>query len=233
MSIFIHILEALAALFFVAMVVQIRRAYKAEVSLQQAQAARDQAHLDIQAEAAVLDLSAHLDAVSLIVDEAFDEGRVETTSAATSFATRRPVVDAPQKSKPEIGDAGTSQILGDYIGGFFSEATVPEIKEFKAVSYSEASKIVSSNAVNEDLTDAKIDIRPFKAVSVEQDEIPVLETRIPEELLTDHFVTQRDELDGEVIVVEELEQQHASAKNVMSDKVVLAMLGEAKLASTN
>ena len=229
MSILIHILEALATSLFVVMVVQIRRAYKAEASLQQAQAARDQAHLDVQAEAAVLDLSAHLDAVSLIVDEAYDEGRVETAS----FETGRPIVDVPQKSKPAARDVGTSQILDDYIGGFFSEPAVPEIKEFKAVSYSEASRIVSSNAVNEDLSVAKVDLRPFKAVSVEQDEIPVLETRIPEELLTERFVTQRDQLDGEVIVVEELEEQLANGKNVMSDKVVLAMLGEAKLASTN
>ena len=79
-----------------------------------------------------------------------------------------------------------------------------------------------------------IDLTKYKASTADAaDQIPVLRTPIPESLITERFLEQMKELDEEVILVEEEKQQVVSRDSVMSDKVVLAMLDEAKLVGTN
>jgi hypothetical protein len=233
MSILIHIMEALATILFVAMVAQIRRAYTSYVSLHEAQKTSLQSHLDMQADVAVIDEIIQLESQ----DEKFEAESSEFSEynriGSATHADKRSVLGAQKRASAGVSEAGASQILDDYIGGFFNEPAAPEIREFKTVSVTDANKIVSTKAVNEDASQATLDIRSYKAATRDQEDIPVLQARIPEELLTERFVTQRDELDGEVIVVEDRQEPGVHGKNVMSDKVVLAMLGEAKLVSVN
>lgn len=120
------------------------------------------------------------------------------------------------------------------------------VKSFRAVDEYEAESLFSTtgnegshvvadiNAASNSANDVvePIDLSEFKAVSEPVEDIPVLETRIPESLVTERFIAQVQELDSEVILVEDDEPVLAS-ESIMSDKVVLAMLDEAKLVSTS
>lgn len=128
-------------------------------------------------------------------------------------------------------------ILDDYIGGFFEAPGKSEVemKAFRAVDEQEVESYYHSDAGNDHISAIApaIDLTKYKASTADSaDQIPVLRTPIPESLITERFLEQMKELDEEVILVEE-KQQVVSRDSVMSDKVVLAMLDEAKLVGTN
>lgn len=128
-------------------------------------------------------------------------------------------------------------ILDDYIGGFFDTAgsSEVEIKAFRSVDEQEVESYYRSDAGNDHIAAIApaIDLTKYKASTADTaDQIPVLRTPIPESLITERFLEQMKELDEEVILVEE-KQEVVARDSVMSDKVVLAMLDEAKLVGTN
>jgi hypothetical protein len=158
------------------------------------------------------------------------------------------VVEAPKVRKepvvPEVAVSeeseavSTSQILDDYIGGFFDSAVKTEIemKAFRSLDEQEVENYYRSDAGNDHVSSVApaIDLSKYKASSVDAaDKIPVLKTPIPESLITERFLEQMKELDEEVILVEGEQEPVVARDNVMSDKVVLAMLGEAKLVGSN
>jgi hypothetical protein len=132
----------------------------------------------------------------------------------------------------------TSQILDDYIGGFFDSTvkTEVEMKAFRSVDEQEVETYFRADAGNDHVSSIAptVDLSKYKASTVDSvDSIPVLKTPIPESLITERFLEQMKELDEEVILVEGDQEPVVARDNVMSDKVVLAMLGEAKLVGSN
>jgi hypothetical protein len=142
-------------------------------------------------------------------------------------------------SVPEKAEqAGSAlDILDDYIGGFFEDSgkSEVEIKAFRSVGEQEVESYYRSDAGNDHISAIApaVDLTKYKASTADAaEQIPVLRTPIPESLITERFLEQVKELDEEVILVEE-KQQVVSRESVMSDKVVLAMLDEAKLVGTH
>ena len=152
-------------------------------------------------------------------------------------ARKEPIV--PEVVVNEQAEAvSTSQILDDYIGGFFDSTvkTEVEMKAFRSVDEQEVETYFRADAGNDHVSSIAptVDLSKYKASTVDSvDSIPVLKTPIPESLITERFLEQMKELDEEVILVEGDQEPVVARDNVMSDKVVLAMLGEAKLVGSN
>jgi hypothetical protein len=246
-SFYIHGLEFITAILSAFLLIQVGRAYRQDAM----------ARFQNQSEQEGLAAHSQLDDIPILVDvvatnEATQvgHGNLQSGMTATGSYLSEPVLDT---------DASNAEyILNDYIGGFFNEPAVKQseidIKAFRAVEGKEADKILSSQAMNETLVTA--DITPFRAVpktthNNEMDngtalneeekstEFPVLNARIPEDLLTEAFIERKQSLDNESISVEEGESSIANEahsedrSNVMSNKVVLAMLDEAKVVSVS
>jgi hypothetical protein len=65
-------------------------------------------------------------------------------------------------------------------------------------------------------------------------DIPTLEARVSDDMITERFIAQRNEVDEEVILVaEQSVDQTPQPAQVMSNKVVRAMLDEARTAISN
>jgi len=209
MSIVIHVLEAVLAFLVTVMSFQIARHYRASVRV------------------------AHEACVAL-------ERSERLSKQPDSFDV--PIVVDSVSSKPTLEEGvdaenPTAQILDDYIGGFFGEPVDAnhDMKAFRNVENSEANGLLSPGAGNDQISCVApaVDLSAYKAFKPALDEsIPTLHSPIPESMLTDRFVAQVKELDDEVILVDE-PKLVSPASSVMSDKVVLAMLDEAKLVSSS
>lgn len=220
-TVIVHALEAVLGLLVVALGYRVARQYRYDCS--------DTELLSSKSSNEVFHTHDKVSAVANIVVK----GSQSTTSAVSN--------DPESASKP-------SSILDDYIGGFFDGADVADtdVKSFRAVDEheveslfettgNEVSHVVADiNAASNSANDVvePIDLSEFKATSESVEDIPVLESRIPESLVTERFIAQVQELDSEVILVED-DQPVLASESVMSDKVVLAMLDEAKLVSTS
>ena len=128
----------------------------------------------------------------------------------------------PKSSESTSND----QILNDYIGEFFSEAVSPDIQAFKHFS-------VESQAS---------EVEELPSVEPESDEIIIVESRstispviIDESGFEDEDLPVLTEIatssleDDSIITVAPANTGHQPSENVMSDKVVHAMLDEARL----
>lgn len=206
MNIVIHALEALLGLLVAMMSVQIARQYNASVS---------------------------------VANERRRSAERSEFLASHNEAKDEPIVVSLQSksSAPKASSSPASQILDDYIGGFFGEpeASDYEMKAFRNVEKSEAESLMSPSAGNDQISCVApaVDLSAYKANKpIFDDNIPTLHSPIPVSMLTERFVAKVKELDDEVILVDEPKMiPHASG--VMSDKVVMAMLDEAKLAGTS
>ena len=151
-------------------------------------------------------------------------------------------VDSNAPSKPESApisepsNTTASQILDDYIGGFFDdvEPAQNEIKAFRSADVSETSNFIDAAAENDhvEAIAPAVDLASYKVNPLKEESIPTLHRPIPESMMTAKFLQQVKELDEEVILVEG-DDEPSMANPVMSDKVVLAMLDEAKLVSSH
>ena len=145
---------------------------------------------------------------------------VEEPSASTLAASESVSLEQEQTS-------ASKEILNDYIGGFFAEASVPDLQAFKA-----------DTQVTPDTTASTADVEPLEpletvAVSKEQ----LAEFRAPETiepiLVKPVRVVDLDEEDTFIVVEDEDVECHSGNDNVMSDKVVHAMLKEARLVASS
>ncbi len=115
---------------------------------------------------------------------------------------------APADGAPQPAAQATSTaILNDYIGGFF-EAPTADITAFRA-----AAPVAAKTAVEREAPAEQTVAESPITESMEELELPVLS----------------EEIDGEIIMVAAEDSDVAESDRVMSDKVVHAMLDEAKL----
>lgn len=243
----IHMLEGVTACLFVFLCFQIGRHYQLS-NKQKSQRSKPFILPETPLDAEFKNLSD----VFNQLDAAHEEIQVSSVDKqiVTSVADQSEALPSAERveSEGEVKESVTatqaSAILDDYIGGFFSEPSTQEleIKAFRAVEKQEASSFIDEPAGNDknqvdallaDIADT-VDLSSYKATKAAdvKDQIPTLKTQIPERLLTEHFLAQAKELDDEVIIVEEA-QDTIARDDVMSDKVVLAMLDEAKLVNTH
>ena len=145
-----------------------------------------------------------------------------------------PDIEVNAKLKPVARTAavGSETILVDYIGGFFGESAVADIQPYKASSpepTTVAEHVVEEFLVVPDEFRAVSDTVAGTAAN-EKDAVVVLDSVSPA-LLVPVLVDQvmLDEADDDTFIMVETEGTEASSVNVMSDKVVHAMLDEAKL----
>lgn len=160
---------------------------------------------------------------------------IDTETVAENSLLEEPVAEKALK------DNKSSTILKDYIGEFFSEPQLMEMESFKApeptklVSVNQSldqsldqivlTSVVSDLGIEEDIikvepmlggSNEKYDIKTLEAVLVEDDAIPTLKEL--SDLESESFIT-----------VASSNNDSEQSNKVMSDKVVMAMLDEAKL----
>lgn len=242
MSLIIHILEVCLATLCVTLGWQVTRQYKIELNRKSTLSSTQNA--DAVTVSSVTPKQVESETIS--VKEPLLEPQQPTLVKQPSVANAQPVnkvrviakkPEATQQSSSEQEVGSATQILGDYIGAFFDVPAKPEveIKAFRSVDEQEVESYYRSDAGNDHVSAIApaIDLSLYKASNVDaSDKIPVLNSPIPEALITERFLEQVKELDEEVIVVEE-QQEVVARDSVMSDKVVLAMLGEAKLVGSS
>jgi len=156
------------------------------------------------------------------------------THIAYKAIAENSLVEAPV-TEIALKDNKSSDILKSYIGEFFSETQrmnidsfkVPEMKKPVSMNNSldqETSRSVASDlSIEEDiikvesmLVNDKYDIKTLEAVHIEDDAIPAL--------------NEFSDLESEAfITVASVNNDIEHSNKVMSDKVVMAMLDEAKL----
>lgn len=174
--------------------------------------------LELEAEAS--------DASSIVVEQSTPGAVVREikTAAPTGKST-----EAVNTSTPE---PASKAILNDYIGGFFAEPSVPDLEAFRAENAAASSKPASQSeasitdsaqtAENEEVRVSKAQLAEFKAPETIE---PVLVKPVR--------VVDLDEEDTFIVVEDENVLCHASNENVMSDKVVMAMLKEANMVASS
>ena len=151
---------------------------------------------------------------------------IVVSKISVAESARVPVSTSAKKS---------SAILNDYIGEFFSQTEALDIDAFRAsqqISASETSHTVETSSANEQASLAPLSESDDEVISIEN-------SQARGELLTTSTLSDLDEVsiptlkefsDSDTfITVSSPENDVESKHNVMSDKVVLAMLDEAKL----
>lgn len=157
-----------------------------------------------------------------------------TTKAPLSQIISDPLDDVKVKqsknSEAKIiqAEKKSSTILNDYIGEFFSESQAIDIDAYRASTNTVDSTrdLVNSSAVkpNENVTNHDyIKVEPFSVVSNSAKEPSPIEESIP--TLNEFCDVESDSF----ITVATINSEIKSSNKVMSDKVVMAMLDEAKL----
>jgi len=123
---------------------------------------------------------------------------------------------------------GSETILVDYIGGFFGESAVADIQPYKASSPEPTT--VAEHVVEESLV-VPDEFRAVSGTAANEKDAAVVLDSVSPALLVPVLVDQvmLDEADDDTFIMVETEGTEASSVNVMSDKVVHAMLDEAKL----
>lgn len=121
----------------------------------------------------------------------------------------------------------SSTILNDYIGEFFSESQAVDIDAYRASTAVDSVRdIENSSAVKQNVNVANHDyikVEPFSVVSESVKESSPIEESIP--TLNEFCDVESDSF----ITVASINSEIKSSNKVMSDKVVMAMLDEAKL----
>ena len=171
----------------------------------------------------------------------------------TRFQTK---LDAESESS-SVSDNANDQILNDYIGGFFAEAVQPDIAAFRnevsevpAVSKLETACSKTELSSQSSLNEAPALSTYSSDESLHSDEVITVESAasLNDPAIVDDLVDQLDDLsnglesipvltnlshstedDDSVIVVIDERGVSSSSDKIMSDKVVHAMLDEARL----
>lgn len=253
MSLIIHMLEACVAVLSVMLGWQVARQYKLEVEsfAEEASTGIPVEGPNVVTQQGIANAAAKLkerkepffgkESLGLERTSAVSEKSLESEDSSAIFASEdsasAPALFTENGSESVEQASSALDILDDYIGGFFETAgkSEVEIKAFRSVDEQEVESYYRSDAGNDHISAIApaVDLSKYKASTADAaDQIPVLRTPIPESLITERFLEQMKELDEEVILVED-KQQVVARESVMSDKVVLAMLDEAKLVRTN
>ncbi len=207
MSTFIHVLELTTVLLFMLLAFQVSRCYREYVvESKQAAKAGQGSSKSFQGEA-LQSTSVLRYRVSLASSAKPEPARPAVQDTAienfTAVAANQGALPVPEISE----SAGSEAILNDYIGGFFGEPAVADIQAYKAPA-----------------SPLAVDVN-----RAETAELPVLTP------LTDGLVSEElAEAEEDIIMVSSDEQSAGGdVEKVMSDKVVHAMLDEAKLACSS
>ena len=182
---------------------------------------------------------------------------VGNTQSAVHNGTRfQTKLDAESESS-SVSDNANDQILNDYIGGFFAEAVQPDIAAFRnevsevpAVSKLETACSKTELSSQSSLNEAPALSTYSSDESLHSDEVITVESAasLNDPAIVDDLVDQLDDLsnglesipvltnlshstedDDSVIVVIDERGVSSSSDKIMSDKVVHAMLDEARL----
>jgi len=162
--------------------------------------------------------------------KASSEAKGEQSASVNSVIDSEEVLVAPEREAQTQAHAQVSEpesasnaILNDYIGEFFgsSETSSADIQAYKAVT--QPAYVAPEEAQNqpEAITVSKEQLASFKAPETIE---PILVNPVR--------VVDLDEEDTFIVVEDDSIQTHNKNANVMSDKVVHAMLEEANLAAS-
>ncbi len=252
MSLIIHMLEACVAVLSVMLGWQVTRQYKLEVEsfAEEVSTGFSVERPNVVTQQGIANAASKLkerkepflgkESLGLEPSSAVSEKNLKAEDSSAILASEdsasAPTLFAENGSE-KVEQASALDILDDYIGGFFETAgkSEVEIKAFRSVDEQEVESYYRSDAGNDYISAVApaVDLTKYKASTADAaDQIPVLRTPIPESLITERFLEQMKELDEEVILVED-KQKVVARESVMSDKVVLAMLDEAKLVRAN
>ncbi|TNC80454.1 MAG: hypothetical protein C9356_13660 [Oleiphilus sp.] len=170
-----------------------------------------------------------LDASSILVEQGLGP---EVHAINAGLAVKSSAEAAVAASATPAAEPVSKAILNDYIGGFFAETPVPDLQAYRAESTAELSGS-AEKAMDQEVSTAVETETNAVSVSTEQ----LAEFRAPETiepvLVKPVRVVDLDEEDTFIVVEDENVLCHASNENVMSDKVVMAMLKEANMVASS
>lgn len=199
----VHALEAAVVLLFLLMAYQISKCYRAFYA----------------PETSVKKVEATASSEALSDS---DHNSAEMANPQPEIVPQEAANDVVQ-SKKSVENAASSAILNDYIGGFFSEEPSLDLQAYKAESEDDRDEV---------LVDKVAEPAAVSVTQAQLDSFKVPETIEPV-LVNPVRVVDLDEEDTFIVVEDENVHCHNSQESVMSDKVVHAMLKEAKMVASS